>query len=272
LIAASATLALKSGEWFRRVRFVISSPDWRRSSPRSGRSSTYRTVQILRATSELIGRHRETKTLLTGAAFQQPAQGASNIQRLSLAIPTASTVIPGGDGLASVSAEQVNPRRLRIIGTSRRLGARRMIRRRGAAVGIFVPIGNHSFRATGITAYLSNGGSLEHAHEMAAHESPRTTSRRVQTAQTSEGHPSKNPQNRDQGQERGAGGGAGGIPQHGKALLRFIPHLIHLLASGRTRVISVCQPPIGIGRDSLTCRVAFRLARRDPLRTRKSPI
>jgi integrase len=51
----------------------------------------------------------------------------------------------------------------------------RMIRRRASAVGICAPIGNHSFRATGITAYLSNGGALEHAQEMAAHESPRTT-------------------------------------------------------------------------------------------------
>ena len=51
----------------------------------------------------------------------------------------------------------------------------RMIRRRALAVGIHAPIGNHSFRATGITAYLSNGGALEHAQEMAAHESPRTT-------------------------------------------------------------------------------------------------
>ncbi len=51
----------------------------------------------------------------------------------------------------------------------------RMIRRRAAAAGIRTPIGNHSFRATGITAYLANGGALEHAQEMAAHESPRTT-------------------------------------------------------------------------------------------------
>ena len=51
----------------------------------------------------------------------------------------------------------------------------RMIRRRALAAGIHAPIGNHSFRATGITAYLSNGGALEHAQEMAAHESPRTT-------------------------------------------------------------------------------------------------
>ena len=50
-----------------------------------------------------------------------------------------------------------------------------MIRRRAAAGGIFAPIGNHTFRATGITAYLGNGGTLEHAQSMAAHESPRTT-------------------------------------------------------------------------------------------------
>jgi site-specific recombinase XerD len=51
----------------------------------------------------------------------------------------------------------------------------RMVRRRAAAAGILAPIGNHSFRATGITAYLANGGTLEHAQTMAAHESPRTT-------------------------------------------------------------------------------------------------
>jgi integrase/recombinase XerD len=45
----------------------------------------------------------------------------------------------------------------------------RMVRRRAAAAGINASIGNHSFRATGITAYLANGGALEHAQEMAAH-------------------------------------------------------------------------------------------------------
>jgi len=51
----------------------------------------------------------------------------------------------------------------------------RMIRRREQAAGIKAPIGCHTFRATGITAYLENGGTLEHAQAMAAHESPRTT-------------------------------------------------------------------------------------------------
>ena len=57
----------------------------------------------------------------------------------------------------------------------RQVDAWRMIRRRAAAAGIMAPIGCHSFRATGITAYLANGGALEHAQAMAAHESPRTT-------------------------------------------------------------------------------------------------
>ena len=32
-----------------------------------------------------------------------------------------------------------------------------------------------AFRATGITAYLENGGTLEHVPQIAAHESPRTS-------------------------------------------------------------------------------------------------
>jgi integrase len=51
----------------------------------------------------------------------------------------------------------------------------RMVRRRAEIAGIKVPVGCHTFRATGITAYLTNGGTLEHAQAMAAHESPRTT-------------------------------------------------------------------------------------------------
>jgi integrase/recombinase XerD len=51
----------------------------------------------------------------------------------------------------------------------------RMIRRRAVAAGIETEIGCHTFRATGITAYLKNGGRLEIAQQMAAHESSRTT-------------------------------------------------------------------------------------------------
>lgn len=51
----------------------------------------------------------------------------------------------------------------------------RMIQRRAAAAGIATKIGNHTFRATGITAYLKNGGTLEHAQTIANHSSPRTT-------------------------------------------------------------------------------------------------
>jgi site-specific recombinase XerD len=50
-----------------------------------------------------------------------------------------------------------------------------MIKRRAAAAGIETKIGNQSFRATGITAYLKNGGTLEKAASMANHASTRTT-------------------------------------------------------------------------------------------------
>ncbi|WP_296649877.1 tyrosine-type recombinase/integrase [Paraburkholderia sp.] len=50
-----------------------------------------------------------------------------------------------------------------------------MVRRRAAAAGIATKIGNHTFRATGITAYLKNGGTLENAATMANHASTRTT-------------------------------------------------------------------------------------------------
>jgi site-specific recombinase XerD len=56
-----------------------------------------------------------------------------------------------------------------------RVDAYRMIQRRAADAGLKFKIGCHTFRATGITAYLEAGGSLENAQAMAAHESPRTT-------------------------------------------------------------------------------------------------
>lgn len=50
-----------------------------------------------------------------------------------------------------------------------------LVRRRAKDAGIGAMICNHTFRATGITAYLENGGTLEMAQAIAAHESPRTT-------------------------------------------------------------------------------------------------
>ena len=53
--------------------------------------------------------------------------------------------------------------------------AYRMIQRRAAAACIKTRIGCHTFRATGITSYLKNKGTLEAAQQIANHESPRTT-------------------------------------------------------------------------------------------------
>jgi integrase len=53
--------------------------------------------------------------------------------------------------------------------------ARRMIVHRAMKAGIITRLGCHTFRATGITVYLLNGGLLEYAQQMVAHESARTT-------------------------------------------------------------------------------------------------
>jgi site-specific recombinase XerD len=85
---------------------------------------------------------------------------------------------------AGIGAEKTLPlfrslggRNRKQLGVKRisRQDARRMIVRRAKAAGILTALGCHSFRATGITVYLLNGGLLEYAQQMAAHESARTT-------------------------------------------------------------------------------------------------
>ena len=51
----------------------------------------------------------------------------------------------------------------------------RMVKVRGKAIGLPESTCCHSFRATGITAYLENGGTIEKAQAIAAHARPRTT-------------------------------------------------------------------------------------------------
>jgi integrase/recombinase XerD len=51
----------------------------------------------------------------------------------------------------------------------------RMVKRRAHGAGLPSSTCCHTFRATGITAYLENGGTIKNAQAIAAHESPRTT-------------------------------------------------------------------------------------------------
>lgn len=70
--------------------------------------------------------------------------------------------------------QSVDRRRLTGLPMSR-IDVLRMIKRRARAAGLPETTCCHTFRATGITAYLDNGGSIENAQAIAAHESPRTT-------------------------------------------------------------------------------------------------
>jgi integrase/recombinase XerD len=56
-----------------------------------------------------------------------------------------------------------------------RLEVLAMIKRRARQASLPLTTCCHTFRATGITTYLQNGGTIEHAQQIANHESPRTT-------------------------------------------------------------------------------------------------
>ena len=81
--------------------------------------------------------------------------------------------------------QSVDPAGRRLTGRalSRRL-VLAMIKRRAAAAELPPSTCCHTFRATGITAYLSNGGTLEHAQRIAGHASPKTTKLYDRTADT----------------------------------------------------------------------------------------
>jgi integrase/recombinase XerD len=84
--------------------------------------------------------------------------------------------------VAGIASEGSQPL-FRTLGRDRKLtdaamtrtDALRMIKRRAHAAGLPSSICCHTFRATGITAYLLNGGTIEKAQQIAAHESIRTT-------------------------------------------------------------------------------------------------
>ena len=57
----------------------------------------------------------------------------------------------------------------------RRGNALAMVKKRAKAAGLTHKLCNHSFRATGITAYIAGGGTVDKAKQMAAHASTKTT-------------------------------------------------------------------------------------------------
>src|SRR5262249_725870 len=81
----------------------------------------------------------------------------------------------GDDAKAPLFRSALGRTGMLTVAAMNRVDAWRMIQRRAADLGTKVKIGCHTFRATGITAYLEAGGTLENAQAMAAHESPRTT-------------------------------------------------------------------------------------------------
>ena len=78
-------------------------------------------------------------------------------------------------GMSNTNAGFLSPGRVHGGGSAKR---------RAAAAWLPPSTCCHTFRATGITAYLSNGGTLEHAQQIAGHASPKTTKLYDRTADT----------------------------------------------------------------------------------------
>jgi site-specific recombinase XerD len=84
---------------------------------------------------------------------------------------------------AGIEGDRKGPLFRAAIGKTRKLGQGTMsrtdvwymVRRRAADAGIETAIGCHTFRATGITDYLTNGGRIEVAQRMAGHSNAKTT-------------------------------------------------------------------------------------------------
>ena len=93
--------------------------------------------------------------------------------------------VAGLDEPKAALFQSVDPAGRRLTGrTLERRVVLAMIKRRAAAAALPPSTCCHTFRATGITAYLSNGGTLEHAQQIAGHASPKTTKLYDRTADT----------------------------------------------------------------------------------------
>jgi integrase/recombinase XerD len=96
--------------------------------------------------------------------------------------PSLEQYLNGWISVAGITRDKKGPL-FRTMGKGDRLGERamsrfdvlHMIKRRAESAGLPYSTCCHTFRATGITTYLQNGGTLEHAQTISNHESPRTT-------------------------------------------------------------------------------------------------
>ena len=121
------------------------------------------------------GRFRPKATRMIGSGAVTVSAPPVDLKSLMAPVGRALGPLDEGDGVAPPHAAVVLACR---AGHARvrpdRVG-RAVVRRRAGAAEIGTAIGNHSFRATGITTYLKNGGTLETAATMANHSSTRTT-------------------------------------------------------------------------------------------------
>ena len=128
----------------------------------------------------------DTDSVCSGAAFVRTQQvfGYLSIQPATYVACTAAYYVDAYLAAAGIAEDRRGPlfrscqpgRRDALQDRAMsRLSALKMIKRRARKAGLTAEICAHSFRGTGITEYLRNGGDLEIAARIAGHVSIRTT-------------------------------------------------------------------------------------------------
>lgn len=168
-----AVIALKSGDVFHQQNRL-----WLRLSEKRGRCIDVpchpRLQESLSAWLEAAGEADNPNLPVFRTFDWQPNQNPATPETSGAAAVDAST----RDDADTSTGETVDkPKRRRILTRHPMTQAMawEMLQRRAKAAGIVTHVTCHTFRATGITAYLTHGGTLERAAAIAGHASMQTT-------------------------------------------------------------------------------------------------
>ena len=126
---------------------------------------TSRAIIILRPTSPSGSMPPDTETIPTRPC-SRPLRAMARANPNRVTMPTLMT---------SKSLMNLSPKPFARCRAIRQAMTWEMLQRRSKQAGLTTHICNHTFRATGITAYLTNGGAIERAAIIAGHASINTT-------------------------------------------------------------------------------------------------
>ena len=176
------------------VSSLVASPNRRRPAFPRIQVAVWNRCAVVDRSRSAHGKSRQASSSEAGASSCGPVVEAHEKGGKRHDVPAHHRAVADLDAYVEVAAieepkealfQSMDPAGRRLTGRAleRRL-VPAMIKRRAAVAGLPPSTCCHTFRVTGITAYLSNGGTPEHAQQIAGHASPKTTKLYDRTADT----------------------------------------------------------------------------------------